>query len=185
MAGYRARQGKVTVELDGTLSDTIDKMLREMAPTVLDELNTYVAKAKAYVAAEYPRPNDARFKTATGNSLEAFSYPITIEQQNGGVILQVSIENDASNYGKISRLKATANGYRQRLQAGEELTPDELRELRVIEALERQGGRKALIPYVVFVHRGRYWQTLRRMRKETERAIVGAAAAELRRLAGG
>ena len=106
MAGYRARQGNVTVELDGALSDMIDTMLREMAPTVRDELNAYVAKAKAYVAAEYPRANDPRFKTATGNSFDAFAYPITIEQRNGGLILQVSVENDASNYGKISRLKA-------------------------------------------------------------------------------
>jgi hypothetical protein len=55
----------------------------------------------------------------------------------------------------------------------------------VIQALEKLKGRQAVIPYVVFVHRGRYWQHLRRMLKDTERAIVGAAAAELRRLAGG
>ena len=96
-----------------------------------------------------------------------------------------SIDNDASNYGKISRLRGRANDLRRQLQDGQELTPDELRELRVIEALEKQTGRKALIPYVVFVHRGLYWQTLRRMRKEAERAIVAEAAAELRRLAGG
>ena len=52
-----------------------------------------------------------------------------------------------------------------------------------LSALKSQ-GRKALIPYVVFVHRGKYWQALRKMRKEAERAIVGAAAAELRRIAG-
>ena len=56
--------------------------------------------------------------------------------------------------------------------------------MRVIMALEGLKGRKALIPYVVFVHRGKYWQALRKMRKEAERAIVGAAAAELRRIAG-
>ena len=74
MAGFRARQGNVTVELDGALSDMIDTMLREMAPTVRDELNAFVAKAKAYVAAEYPRAGDPRFKTSTGNSFDAFSY---------------------------------------------------------------------------------------------------------------
>ena len=184
MAGYRARQGKVTVELDSALSDTIDEMLRDMAPTVMNELNRFIAKAKAYVAAEYPRPNDPRFKTATGNSLEAFSYPITIEQRNGGMFLQVSVENDASNYGKISRLKARRAELQARLESGYKLDRDELREMRVIMALENLKGRKALIPYVVFVHRGKYWQALRKMRKEAERAIVGAAAAELRRIAG-
>jgi hypothetical protein len=184
MAGFRARQGNVTVELDGALSDMIDTMLREMAPTVRDELNAYVAKAKAYVAAEYPRPNDPRFKTATGNSLEAFSYPITIEQRNGGLVLQVSVENDASNYGKISRLRGRRAELQAKQQAGDQLTEAELREMRVIMAIEAYKGRKALIPYVVFVHRGRYWQTLRRMLKDAERAIVGAAAAELRRIAG-
>jgi hypothetical protein len=184
MAGYRARQGNVTVELDGALSDMIDTMLREMAPTVRDELNAYVAKAKAYVAAEYPRANDPRFKTATGNSFDAFSYPITIEQRNGGLILQVSVENDASNYGKISRLRGRRADLQAKQQAGEQLTEGELREMRVIMAIEAYKGRKALIPYVVFVHRGKYWQALRRMRKDAERAIVGAAAAELRRIAG-
>ena len=64
------------------------------------------------------------------------------------------------------------------------MTEGELREMRVIMAIEAYKGRKALIPYVVFVHRGKYWQALRRMRKDAERAIVGAAAAELRRIAG-
>lgn len=181
----QARAGKVTIEIDSALQAQIDAMVRGMAPAVSDALDTYLDKAEAYVQQEYPRPGDARFPTATGNSRDAFAYLRTIEERAGGTILSASIENDASNYGKISRLKATADGYRRRLQAGEELTPDELRELRVIEALERQGGRKALIPYVVFVHRGLYWQTLRRMRKDAERAIVASAAAELRRLAGG
>lgn len=181
----QARSGKVTVQIDAALAAQVDAMVKGMAPAVSRGLEDYLDKAEAYVAQEYPRPGDSRFPTATGNSRDAFAYLRTIEQRGDGAILSASVENDASNYGKISRLRATAEGYRRRLQAGEELTPDELRELRVIEALERQGGRKALIPYVVFVHRGAYWQTLRRMRKDAERAIVAEAAAELRRIAGG
>jgi hypothetical protein len=181
----QARAGKVTIEIDAALQAQIDAMVRGMAPAVSGALDEYLDKAEAFIAQEYPRPGDARFPTATGNSRDAFAYLRTVEERGGGTILSASVENDASNYGKISRLKATAEGHRRRLAAGEELSPEDLRELRVIEALERQSGRKALIPYVVFVHRGAYWQTLRRMRKEAERAIVSQAAAELRRLAGG
>lgn len=181
----QARSGKVTIEIDAALAAQIDAMVKGMAPAVSGALDAYLDKAEAFVQQEYPRPGDARFPTATGNSRDAFAYLRTVEDRAGGTILSASVENDASNYGKISRLRSTANGYRQRLQSGETLTDDELRELRVIEALERQSGRKALVPYVVFVHRGSYWQTLRRMRKDAERAIVAEAAAELRRLAGG
>ncbi len=181
----QARSGKVTIEIDAALQAQIDAMVKGMAPAVSDALDAYLDKAEAYVQREYPCPGDARFPTATGNSRDAFTYLRTVEERNGGTILSASVENDASNYGKISRLRATAAAHRARLQAGEELSEDNLRELRVIEALERQSGRKALIPYVVFVHRGHYWQTLRRMRKDAERAIVASAAAELRRLAGG
>lgn len=181
----QARSGRVTVAFDEALRGQIEEMIKSMAPAVSGALDAYLDRAEAYIAQEYPRPGDARFPTATGNSRDAFAFLRTVEQRGDGAILGASIENDASNYGKISRLRATADGYRRRLQAGEALTDDELRELRVIEALERQKGRKALIPYVVFVHRGRYWQTLRRMRKDAERDIVTAAGAELRRIAGG
>tara|TARA_R110000822_G_scaffold34677_3_gene98359 strand:- start:2758 stop:3315 length:558 start_codon:yes stop_codon:yes gene_type:complete len=185
MGGIRARQGNVTVELDSVLSDKIDEMLREMAPTVTAEMDRLLKEARTYVQASYPRANDARFKTATGNSFDAFQYFRTIEQKNGGLIIQVSVENDASNFGKISRLRGRRADLQARLEGGEELNEAELRELRVIQALENIKGRKGLIPYVVFVHRGRYWQTLRKMRKEAEQAIIDAAAAELRRIAGG
>jgi hypothetical protein len=181
----KVRSGKVSIDIDATLQAQIDSMVRGMAPAVSGALDAYLDKAEAYVAQEYPRPGDSRFPTATGNSRDAFAYVRTVEQRGDGAVLVASIDNDASNYGKISRLRGRANDLRRQLQDGQELTPDELRELRVIEALEKQGGRKALIPYVVFVHRGLYWQTLRRMRKDAERAIVAEAAAELRRLAGG
>jgi hypothetical protein len=185
MGGIRARQGNVTVELDSVLSDKIDEMLREMAPTVTAEMDRLLKDARAYVQANYPRANDSRFPTATGNSFDAFLYLKTVEQKDGGLVIQASVENDASNYGKISRLRGRRADLQARLEAGEELNPDELRELRVIQALEALKGRKALIPYVVFVHRGKHWQVLRKMRKDSERAIIASAAAELRRIAGG
>jgi hypothetical protein len=181
----KARAGKVTVEIDSALSAQIDAMVRSMAPAVSGALDDYLNAAEAYVAREYPRPGDSRFPTATGNSRDAFDFLRTVEERAGGTILSASVENDASNYGKISRLRGRRVELQAALDRGDSLTPEELRELRVIEALERQTGRKGLVPYVVFVHRGHYWQTIRRMRKDAERAIVAEAAAELRRLAGG
>jgi hypothetical protein len=183
--GIRVKQGKVTVELDDALSRTIDAMLREMAPTVATEMDKALANAEAYVKAEYPRANDSRFKTATGNSFGAFRFVRTIEKRGDATIIAATIDNDASNYGKISLLRSRRAELQAAFDRGETLSPEDLRELRVIQALEKLKGRQAVIPYVVFVHRGRYWQHLRRMLKDTERAIVEAAAAELRRLAGG
>ena len=67
----QARSGKVTIEIDAALQAQVDAMVRGMAPAVSDALDAYLDKAEAYVQQEYPRPGDARFPTATGNSPSA------------------------------------------------------------------------------------------------------------------
>jgi len=156
------RHGKVRIELSGEIREWVDNVVAALPKETQDQLQGFLDQSEAYVNQYYPDKGKPGFPAATGFSKSSFHYDMTVERS--GLVIAAEVFNDATNWGKLPLLIDEFNDLERRFLSGERLAEHQIKRLRLLRNVTQGKGAKSPQPYVIFVHKGEYWQYLRKLR---------------------